>query len=355
MKHSFSFLFSLTLLCFLALPNLDAFAQAPATNVDSGKAGLLKAEEEYAKLLKDLEEAGKKVIVQTEAVQKAATADKPKAETELATLVKSHTDVTSQVVAAAAKVATLRAGNGVAVDSDAIYKASLGALTTLFVVAVMLETAMALLLNWVGFLAYFSRRAVRPLVMLVASAVVVFVFKLDIVASLISIYKGTPAEAAGSSGIPSMLLTAMILAGGSAGVRGMMSALGFRLDQPSDQPPPLSSKEAWLSVVVTNIPRGGKKIHVRIKPLGDAPADMKPIAGTLGAEHPRLKHLLCRNRDRFPSNGGHVLEANKLYEISVTEDDAASGESRKIMPPTNHVFAPRAIVDLEVSYTRPET
>src|SRR5262245_36833597 len=54
--------------------------------------------------------------------------------------------------------------NELALGSDAIYKSSLAALTMLFVVAVLVESALNPIFNWRVFLTYFSSTGVKTII-----------------------------------------------------------------------------------------------------------------------------------------------------------------------------------------------
>ncbi len=61
--------------------------------------------------------------------------------------------------------------------SNEVYTASAKALTMLFVTAVVLESAFAVIFNWRVFLAYFDTRGLKTIVMIVISTIVVFLFQ----------------------------------------------------------------------------------------------------------------------------------------------------------------------------------
>ena len=131
----------------------------------------------------------------------------------------------------------------VALDNTEIYKESLAALTMLFVVAVLLESAFALIFNWRVFLAYFSRSGVKTIVMIGVSLVVVKGFNLDIVSSLLAAYQRSPQP----SGFWSQFITALGRRG-SAGVYNIMYTLGYRKEKPESEisPRPPADK-AWVA------------------------------------------------------------------------------------------------------------
>ena len=246
-----------------------------------------------------------------------------------------------------------RALGGMDMDIN-IYKESLKALTILFVVAVLLESAFAVIFNWRVFLAYFSRSGVKTIVMIVVSLVVVYGFKLDVVSSLLAAYQST----APNSGLLSKFITALVLAGGSAGVFNIMRALGYRSERPeSEVSPKPPANKAWVAFRVTRMNVVGD-VRVTVRETADDPADAKApaaIAGTIAFRRQSLGDLLIRRKDRFPQNGGYILTPNRVYEIAVEGRDAGGNPLQAALggekgdKGDKFVFAPGAIVDFNVT------
>ena len=267
---------------------------------------------------------------------------KTKSEDATAATGGTKTDVAITTAASANSAENLPA---VALGKTEIYEKSLAALTMLFVIAVLLESAFALLFSWRVFLTYFSVTGVKTIVMLLISWIVVYAFDIDILASLLNVYREKPAAS-----LPvSKVITAMILAGGSAAVNRIFVAVGFR----SLPVPPLDVKppetKAWVAVMVKQKVSTGR-VHVGLKDLGVAAAaatDPAPIAGTACAGAPNLFALLFRNPKRFPANGGYEVIPGHLYEVSVSGKDAA-GAPQSVTAGT-FVFANRAIVDFDIT------
>jgi hypothetical protein len=248
------------------------------------------------------------------------------------------------VVASAALAAT---DNPLALGNNQIYEKSLAALTLLLVVAVLLENAFATIFNWRVFLAYFSSKGVKTIVMVVVSLIVVNVFDIDVVASLISAYKTAPEP----SGLVSKFITALILAGGSAGIYNIMYALGYRTERRDAElnakPPP---DKAWVAVRVDRRDAKGD-VYVKLREIGPAAGAATapaPIAGTITFRRQSLGDLLFRRPNRFPQNGGYVVTPGVVYAITV-EGKNEQGTSLKALAGEQYVFAPGAIVDFAVS------
>ena len=229
----------------------------------------------------------------------------------------------------------------VAEEGTNIYTASIAALTKLFVLAVLVESALSLIFNWRVFLEFFNKRAIKTVVMFAVSLVVVRTFNIDIVAQLMETY----GQGATQGDAMSTILTALILAGGSSGVNNLFIALGFRsrLQEQAPQPP---KTEAWIAILVhrDNAATGEVLVQISEEPSGTA-AQHDSIAGSVNARK-KFRDLFFPNRNRFPSSGGYKVKAGKVYKISVTGKDASGKEHTRLGD--TYSFAPRAIVDLDV-------
>ena len=254
----------------------------------------------------------------------------------------------------AVAIKTAAANNSMTLNNSQIYSSSLAALTMLFVIAVLLENAFAVIFNWRVFLTYFSLKGIKTIVMIVVSLIVVHTFGVDLMASLIAAYKSPPPpdppiDPASISGAVSQFVTALILAGGSAGVNRIMTALGFRSDQREDDVAPRPPEDkAWVAVRVKR-QRAKSEIFVNIREIGPADATSpSPIAGVVGLKHTSFSLLFFRDVNRFPQNGGHTVLPNVVYSISVEAKDA-DGNVLKALDDRTYVFSASAIVDFEVT------
>ena len=129
-----------------------------------------------------------------------------------------------------------------------------------FVVAVLLESGLAVLFNWRPFLLLFDARGVRTIISVIFAYIFVTAFDLDIVRYLVAAYSNLPQQ----SEFGSRLISALIMAGGSGGVNKMLVALGFRQIKTAEQvvskPEPT---HAWISVALTRIKaKGPVDVHI---------------------------------------------------------------------------------------------
>jgi hypothetical protein len=242
--------------------------------------------------------------------------------------------------------------NAMTLNNPEIYNKSLAALTMLFVIAVLLENAFAVIFNWRVFLAYLSLRGVKTIVMIVSSLLVVYTFHLDVMASLIAAYKspssGSPIDPDLISGPVSRFITALILSGGSAGVNRIMTALGFRSPRTQDEVAPRPpANRAWVAIRVIR-QEAVSEVFVRIREIGPADANSPaPMAGVITFKRAGLSALLFPNTNRFPQSGGYTVLPNVVYSICVESKDVG-GTIVRALDNQNYVFAVGAIVDFLV-------
>lgn len=207
----------------------------------------------------------------------------------------------------------------------------------LFVLAVLLESALALLFNWRPFVASLDGRAVKPLVSFVVALVVVFAFQLHTLTDLLDTYGG---DAMSRDGLfVSRILEAMIIAGGSHGVNTMLRSLGFRAipTAETEQKPPKT--EAWLSV----------GLH-RKQAVGPVQVVADP-GGQLGTIHGSMRKsgfagFFLRDKGRLPQSGGMPVKPGTEIEVTVIGFDK-DGSPLPSSPPQKVQLAPGALVDLE--------
>lgn len=234
-------------------------------------------------------------------------------------------------------------------------------LVSAFVLAVLLESAFALLFNWRLFLEFFVGKAWRTPIMFVAALVVVRAFHLDLMSSLFDAYAQRPDGVPSSGSWFTSALTAMILAGGSVGVNQILVTLGFRSQIRSDSPQtPLKQDEAWISVLVTG-KKGDIEARVDVEEVlnPQLPNLVVPtVVGILSHRGvlARLRGLFFPSRTRLPASGGRTVSTDKVYRITVYDlrtngnlYDAMGHKIENIENATPLRFGPRAVVDFEVS------
>ncbi len=234
----------------------------------------------------------------------------------------------------------------VALGDNAIYSNSLRALVILFVLAVLIESALAVIFNWRLYLALFYSRGVKTLVMIAVSALVVWSFNLDIVYTLLDVY-GFPSE----SGTLSRLLTALILAGGSSGVYRVLVALGYREAKAPEEVRPTPKKaKAWISVRVTRKAAVGP-IYVRIRDDGaitsTSPANLACVIAPEGFWR-TVWSVFFLSHDRFPQAGGYELDIGRQYTLEVAATDS-SGQTIPCGINGPYTFADGAIINFRIS------
>lgn len=239
-------------------------------------------------------------------------------------------------------------------------------LFSMLMLAIILESAFALLFNWRVFLEFFDQRGMRTIVMFMGALAVVNLFKLDLVSSLFQIYSAAAAGAVAPSDAITKLLTALVLAGGSASVNQLLVALNLRqsktIEQITPKPPPT---KAWVSVKV-NLKDATRLVDVT---KAENPIDVNspsPLLAVIGPQSilMRLKKYFWRDVSRAPRSGGIEVDPRIEYTILVKGRDAqgaeiicdASGQRivenppRTFTPqPRSYVFAQGAIIDFTVT------
>lgn len=221
-------------------------------------------------------------------------------------------------------------------------------LVGLLVVATVMESALSTLFNWRLYREFFNGRSVKTMVMIGFGYAVVETFDYDIFQRIVTFAGGR-----GETGFWSNILSALVLAGGSAAVFELLKALGLRapIDPAAERPLPPQDK-AWFSVrVVPKRVIGPVRIHVeKVAEPTKAEQDAPAIAGVLARRtfSERFKGVFLADPMRFPSYGGRTVEADQVKRILATGqrrqegNDGVEDFSEEIFVGR---FAGRAIVD----------
>jgi hypothetical protein len=195
--------------------------------------------------------------------------------------------------------------------SKETYERAFKILFIAFVVALLLESGLAVLFNWRPFLMLFDARGVRTVVSVAFGYLFVKAFDLDIVHELVAAYSTSPPK---PSEFGSQFISALILAGGSAGVNKLLVALGFRevktVEQVVAKPPPT---HAWIAVALTRKSAKGP-VDVHVSQDGKV-----VVAGTIASSSRRLGILTYFIRDygRFPPSGGFAVDPDKPVTVQL--------------------------------------
>jgi hypothetical protein len=255
----------------------------------------------------------------------------------------SGTEVPAQPKAAPPVEATTPPPPGVPGDT---LSTSVSVLIRLFVLAVILESALAVIYNWRPYLATFETRTTNPLITFFAALALVWLFNLDQVGALMRAYGSGAPEHSPDGQWASIIVTALVVAGGSSGVNRMLRSLGYRsitLDEEKPKPP---RTEAWLAVIDTSrtAAEGSYDILTR--------SDKGPWAVIGSLKRPRRRsgilQWLLRNPRRFPSSGGLSMPINTPIEVAVQSRDSKKPVS--VWGP--NALAPGAILDVPVDLAK---
>jgi len=230
--------------------------------------------------------------------------------------------------------------------AETVYGGVAKTLVLLFALAVLLESALAGVFRWRPFAETLNPRAVRPLVAFLAAWWFVYSFDIDMVTALVNASTADPPRPVNTAG---QILTALVLAGGSAGVNAMLVALGFRqVTTPETQPKPRANK-AWISVRARRGPATTGSIDALIGPMATLSNGEKepPYAGTInGRSGTGFLAFFARDRGRYPGYGGHEVDPNQ--EIYVVLQGNPNTKPPQLATWGPHKLAEGAIVDLEL-------
>ncbi|MGO4835964.1 hypothetical protein AB4144_27355, partial [Rhizobiaceae sp. 2RAB30] len=188
-----------------------------------------------------------------------------------------------------------------------------------FGLVVLFESGFGLLFQWRLFREFFPVAGWRAPIMFVVSAVLTYNFpELDVFGRSVAAFGQTAATSAGDSNA-TWLISAAILAGGSAGMMRIFEQLGIRSAPTDPVPPAIDRTMAWLSLRVVGSTKDLKTVVVKIERAPEGVATHAGIAGTLRNEDFKTRFLRVMGRDlrRFPPSGGYLVEADKPYKITL--------------------------------------
>ena len=244
----------------------------------------------------------------------------------------------------------LRLAQQIPTISGEALSASFKILMAAFVLAVLLESAFALLFNWRLYKIYLSGQAWRTVIMFAGAILVVKAFNFDLIASLLDAYYAENVVRDGVWG--TSVLTAMILAGGSSSINNLFLALGLRAPQNQEAKGPKNDTDAWISVRVI----GSQLAEVQVTQVTPPKPETVPTTvGVTGARKPPLKEVLFGAKHRIPEFSGYRVSTNAYYEISVKDlvtgkrYDVSGQELIDGKDPDMRRFAPHTTVDFTVN------
>jgi hypothetical protein len=220
------------------------------------------------------------------------------------------------------------------------YPEAFKALFLLFVLAIILESALAILFNWRPFVETFNARAVKPMVSMAFALALVYMFKIDLITSLARLISPNVPELDATGRI----LTAMVIAGGSAGVNNLMVGLGIRQQRtPETVAPRPPQGKGWISVSIVRTDRINGPVTVAIGVANNT--GQIPVVASLDRSTTPAYRYFFRDRGRFPGSGGYAMPqgGNVTAKVSAFKADG-SGVLEKTWGP--NIIADGAIIDL---------
>lgn len=225
--------------------------------------------------------------------------------------------------------------------SKEAYPEAFKALFLLLVLATVLESALAILFNWRPFVETFNSRAVKPVVSLAFAVALVYMFKIDLVTSLAKLI---------SPGVPALddtgrILTAMVIAGGSAAVNNLMVGLGVRQQRtPETVAPKPPQNTGWIAVGVVRTAKIKGPVTVAIGVANGA--GQVPVVASLDRSTTPAYRYFFRDRGRFPGSGGYAVTKGDIVTVKVSALKSADGGGSLEKTWGPNVIADGAIIDL---------
>lgn len=250
---------------------------------------------------------------------------------------------------------TVVAGPAFAEDTAVPNVGQLGTeLVALAVIVLVVESALATIFQWRLYRMLFNNRAVKTLVMVAVGLTIVLGFQYDIFARLVALVTPSSTPATWSGKI-STGLSALIIAGGSAGVNTLLQRLGIRSPiQAEPERPLLNKDQAWISIRVRRNTAVGP-VQIAVRELTDD-ASTPALAGTVTERTfwETVREAFMADAMRFPTYGGRTVTSGKTYEIlamgkRLVPVNGVSQSEDFSMPVYTGSFASQAIVDFSVT------
>lgn len=228
-------------------------------------------------------------------------------------------------------------------------------LGALAVIVLVVESALATIFQWRLYRMLFNNRALKTVVMVAVGLIIVLGFNYDIFGRLMAELSPGGTTPDSSAKAVSVVLSALIIAGGSAGVNTLLQRLGFRNPvQAEPARPVLNENQAWVSIRVNRKEAVGP-VQIAVREAADDP-QASALAGTVRERGfwETVKEAFTADAMRFPNYGGRTVTVGKTYEIvamarrPLAPVNGAPQDEAFSIPVYKGSFASRAIVDFNV-------
>ena len=168
------------------------------------------------------------------------------------------------------------------------------------------------------------------------ASALVYLFKIDLVTSLAKLI---------SPKVPALddtgrILTAMVIAGGSAAVNNLMVGLGFRQQRTAETVAPKPPRDTgWISVSIVRTAKIKGPVTVAIGEENATSHQVPVVAASRGQRPGWRGYFLC-DRGRFPGSGGYaVAKGTNLTVKSAQPRQTAAANWIKRQGPTSSLTA----------------
>jgi hypothetical protein len=232
--------------------------------------------------------------------------------------------------------------------SSQVIAESAKALIVLFVLAAILESALAWFFNLPFIAGVFNGRSVKPIISCAFALAVTYGFKSVLLIGLFAKYGYDTAGA--DAQFLCRLIESLVLAGGSAGVNRLLRNLGIRpIDPVAERNPTPQPLDAWIAVRHRRTNATGP-VDVQIGTTAADGSTSWRVAGQITGGTPLMgfARWLLRDRSRFPGSGGYVVTPGVPLKVRLvwTKTDGTVVESAVWGP---NALADRAIVDIDLT------
>ena len=184
-------------------------------------------------------------------------------------------------------------------------------LFAVFVLAVLLESALATIFNWSLFLRTFDAKGVKTLVSFAVAWMVVAKFDLDFIGRLAGLFFKQQVDLGWLGGA----LSALVLAGGSSGVSNLLQMLNIRSPRSAETVTPKPAPtEAWLAVRLQRQAAVGP-VYV----MSSIDGAVAQVIGTIHGNSLRsaLARQFLRDPGRFPGSGGFAVKPGQARTLQL--------------------------------------
>jgi hypothetical protein len=191
------------------------------------------------------------------------------------------------------------------------YRSIANTLGMIFILAVLIEVGLAVLFDWRVFLRYFEGKGVKVPITFIVSLIIVSAHGIDIPSEVVTAFSDKPANPE----VTGYLISALIIAGGSASVNGIFTRLNWR--NPALQAAKADKERAKMT----------GRIWVTVERPTGKTSDGEPVAVAID-DVP--VGVLAPNEQTFGGKEGYQVQPGKrTVKATWTDSSGASHEMKE--------------------------